>query len=61
MATTKKETPAIAKDRRYYYSLGRRKTASARVRLYKKGLGKLLLMISQSPIILVIANRYSTS
>ena len=39
----KEETVTIPKGKRYYYGLGRRKTASAQVRLYKKGTGKIII------------------
>ena len=40
---TKAELTTIFKGKRYHYGLGRRKTASARVRLYKKGTGQIII------------------
>lgn len=45
MAATKKDTPQFEVDskKQYFYGTGKRKTSIARVRLYEKGTGRIIV------------------
>ncbi len=43
MATTKTDAPKVTFDGKYHYGTGKRKTSIARVRLYERGKGDIII------------------